>query len=64
MPESPGIRMSDRMTSKAPAPGQLESFLAGRNLLHGVAGCPQHPAGALAHARIVVDEEDSGHKPR
>ena len=43
---------------------QLESFFAGRHLLHGVPRGAQHPAGALAHARIVIDEEDSRHESR
>ncbi len=60
-PRHPHVRQDD---VEGAAPGELESFFAGRDLLHGVAGGPQHPAGALAHAGIVVDEEDAGHERR
>ncbi len=60
-PRHPHVGQDD---VEAVALRQLESLFAGRDRLHGVAGGAQHAAGALAHARIVVDEEDSRHEPR
>ena len=41
---------------------QLEAFFAARRRLHGVAGGAQHPLHAVAHARVVVDDEDARHR--
>ena len=45
------------------APRQLEAFLAAGGRLHGVAGGAQHPLHAVAHAGVVVDQENPRHRP-
>ena len=60
-PRHPHVGQDD---VEAVALRQLESFFAGRDHLHGVPRGAQHPARALAHARIVVDEKDARHESR
>ena len=57
----PGIRMSDRITSKALPLASDDAFLAGGGGLDGIAGAAQHARHAVADALVVVNHEDAGH---
>ena len=63
-PEMPGIRMSDRMTSKALPLAAITPSSPVAAVSTVIAGAAQHARHAVANALVVVDHQNAGHEAK